>query len=50
MALTALSNGVILPERLARAGVSGKVACAVVGIPSSRLSLCVNVIQTLGGL
>jgi hypothetical protein len=45
--LTALSNGATLPVKLFDLGLSGKTACAILGIPSSRLSLCVSDIQDL---
>src|ERR1700693_1360554 len=47
MALTALSNGVTLPTKFFELGISGKIACAIVDIPSSRLSLCVSNVQDL---
>ena len=47
MALSALSNGVTLSAKMWELGISGKVACAIVGIPSSRLSLCTSGIQDL---
>ncbi len=47
MALPALSNGVTLPAKMRHLGIAGKVACAIVGIPSSRLSLCTSGIQDL---
>jgi hypothetical protein len=47
MALTALSNGVTLPTKFFELGIAGKIACAIVGIPSSRLSLCVSGVQDL---
>jgi|ERR1700682_2033824 len=47
MALASLSNGVTLPHKMWELGIAGKVACAIVGIPSSRLSLCVSGVQDL---
>ena len=47
MALTSLGNGVRIPAQMALVGIAGKVACAIVGIPSSRLSLCVSGVQDL---
>jgi hypothetical protein len=49
MALASLSNGVTLPQKMWELGIAGKVACAIVGIPSSRLSLCVSGVQDLSG-
>jgi hypothetical protein len=47
MSLTALSNGAILPVKLFDLGLSGKTACAILGVPASRLSLCVGGTQDL---
>jgi hypothetical protein len=47
MALAALSNGATLPSKMFDLGIAGKVACAIIGIPSSRLSLCVSGVQDL---
>jgi hypothetical protein len=47
MALPALSNGVTLPAKLWELGIAGKVACAILRIPSSRLSLCISGVQDL---
>ncbi len=45
--LTALSNGIRLPAKMRELGISGKVACAIVGIPASRLNLCTTGVQDL---
>jgi hypothetical protein len=45
--LSALSNGVTLPTKFFELGISGKIACAIIGVPASRLSLCVSGVQDL---
>jgi hypothetical protein len=40
LALTSLSNGIILPRKMRDLGISGKTACAIVGISPSRFNLC----------
>jgi hypothetical protein len=45
--LTALSNGVLIPRKLAELGIAAKAACKIIGIPPSRLNLCVSGIQDL---
>jgi hypothetical protein len=40
MALASLSNGIILPGKMRDLGISGKTACAIVGISPSRFNLC----------
>ena len=47
MTLPSLHNGITIPMKLSDLGCAAKVACAIVGIPSSRLSLCVGGIQDL---
>jgi hypothetical protein len=47
VALAALSNGVLIPRKLAELGIAAKAACKIVGIPASRLNLCVSGIQDL---
>jgi hypothetical protein len=47
MALASLSNGIVIPQKLWELNISAKVACKIVGIPSSRLNLCVSGIQDL---
>lgn len=42
MALTALSNGVLLPKKMQALGISGKIACAIVNVSPSRLNLCTS--------
>jgi hypothetical protein len=47
MALAALSNGTLIPRKLAALGITARAACTIIGIPPSRLTLCVTGVQDL---